>query len=195
MPSSWMCSSSKSRSMPTATTRTPSSWATSTSAPTRWRRAGEASMPLHRCSDSLAMSGLSASSTCSASVPTDRSSSEIDRAALAVGGDELRQQLDVARSARRPSARGRCGRLRRRRARPAAQTARSELSTSSTARGSSLTNSSSPSGRRGRPASSTAARARASKEKSASWTSAASSSSCPRTSTLPMRPRISASRP
>ena len=47
----------------------------------------------------------------------------------------------------------------------------------------------------GRPASSEAARVRASKEYSASWASAAWISSPPRTSTLPMRPRISASRP
>ena len=72
---------------------------------------------------------------------------------------------------------------------------RSEPSTSSTARGSRLTNRISPSGSSGSPTSSAAARARASKEKRASWASAAASSSAPRTSTVPRRPRISASRP
>ena len=53
---------------------------------------------------------------------------------------------------------------------------------SSTARGSRLTNSSSPSGSSGSPISSAAARARESKEKRASWASAAAISSAPRTS-------------
>ena len=66
---------------------------------------------------------------------------------------------------------------------------------SSTARGSRLTNSSSPSGSSGSPISSAAARARESKEKRASWASAAAISSAPRTSVAPSLPRISASRP
>ena len=98
-------------------------------------------MPLHRCSDSLAMSGLQRLEDVQR-VGARRTGRRARwwRRCSRWCGDERAQQLDVARSARRPSARGRS-----RSGWPPARstwghTARSELSTSSTARGSSLTN-------------------------------------------------------
>ena len=84
---------------------------------------------------------------------------------VALGADEL--EADRA-TGRRPSG---C---------TTGQVVRSEDSMSSTARGSRLTNRSSPSGSSGRPISSAAARARESKEKRASCASAAAISSPPR---------------
>ena len=120
----------------------------------------------------LPMSGLSSSRQASDSAPPERSSSATSapRSRWASTSD-----LSIARSGERS------GRISSRQMREGSpprritigQVVRIEDSTSSTARGSMLTNRTSPSGISGRPTSSAAARARASKEKSASWASAA----------------------